>query len=269
MKFDLHCHTTCSDGTYTPQQLVELALKIGLDGIAITDHDTIAAFFELEKTPLVILPGVEISAEIGDENVHVLGYCFELNNKAFQEFCSVSIVRRRQRNQQIFDKLTALGMPLTEEDIIDPSGKTVTYGRPHIAQAMVRKGYVKAFQEAFSLYIGSHKPCYVAGEKWSPEEAIEALHHAQGFAVIAHPHLIARQSVVRKLLTLPFDGIECYYSRATESTNAKWVRIAEEKNWLKTGGSDFHGSIKPNILLGCSVAPKETAVILLERFKSQ
>ena len=269
-KADLHCHTTHSDGTFTPQELLELCMELGIQGLAITDHDTVSAYLEIApsfaKEKIDLISGVEISTELDGENVHILGYAFDPTNIAIHEFCRLHRLRRDVRNLQILEKLTSKGMLLEPKDILDPKNQTVTYGRPHIAQAMVKKGYVKDVAQAFRKYIGNGKPCYVSGDKWTPQEAIDRIHEAKGKAIIAHPHLIENKNILEKLLAFNFDGIEVYYSRFGDDENKKWLKIAQEKNWLATGGSDFHGAIKPDVKLGCSLTPEKTFKELLSHF---
>ena len=154
-------------------------------------------------------------------------------------------------------------MTISEEDIhFHTDNLKHTIGRPHIAQAMKRKGYVSSIQEAFHKYIGDGRPCYASGGYFSVEETLDIIHQAKGLAVIAHPHLIVKTHTVHDLLEMPFDGIEGYYARFPFRQNERWIKIGMNKNWIITGGSDFHGDIKPNIDLGMSWTPQETFKIL-------
>ncbi len=265
---DLHCHSSFSDGTLTPFELVDLSKKNGLKGLSITDHDTFEGYLALTKnTPsldLVVLPGVELSCTQDEQDVHILGYSFDPDSLFFQDFCSLHRKQRIERNKIILEKLKKYDMIVDESDFM--KNDTQSYGRPHIAQVLVKKGYVKSIQEAFKKYIGEGKPCYEKGQKWDVQEGIDAIHKARGLAVIAHPHFINRRRIIKQLLELPFDGIEVYYSRFSYSEHDKWQKIAREKNLAMTGGSDFHGSIKPGIQLGCSYTNEETFLILKNHF---
>jgi 3',5'-nucleoside bisphosphate phosphatase len=264
---DLHCHTTCSDGSLTPVEVIKLAAEIGLKGLSITDHDTIdgyeTALPAAKEAGVELLPGVEFSAAYRDVSVHILAYAFSLSDEHILTFCQRHQARREQRNRAILKLLQQNGIPITEEELLgglDTSGIVPhkTIGRPHIALAMVRRGYVSSVQDAFAKYLKEGKSCYSPGEPFSVEETIDIIHRAKGVAIIAHPHLIAKRSVARYLLQLNFDGLEAYYARLPVEREAEWIKTAQAKGWLITGGSDFHGSVKPNIPLGCSWVNEET-----------
>lgn len=256
---DLHCHTTCSDGSLTPIEIIKLAKEKGLSALSITDHDTIEAYSTAlsaaAQENILLLTGVEFSTVFQGTSIHVLGYGFHTDNPELLNLCSRHTDRRRQRNLDILGLLSRHNMPLTEEEIINstpmmPERRTI--GRPHIALAMVKKGYVDTIQDAFRKYIGEGRPCFAQGNPFTIEETLDVIHKAHGAAVIAHPHLITQQAIIDALLSMDFDGIECYYGNFATKDNKKWLKIAESKGWLITGGSDFHGDIKPNIELGRS-----------------
>lgn len=267
---DLHCHSTCSDGTLTPTEIVQLANKINLKGLSITDHDTISAYSEAivaaEAYQLPLISGVEFSSIYDQTNVHILAYSFSLDSKIILDFCQSHSLRRIERNQIILDLLASHGMPIAENELKMSSTESVI-GRPHIALMMLKKGYVTSIQQAFHLYIGENKTCYYPGVKVSAEETIDIIHKANGLAIIAHPHLIPNVKVVKGLLELDFDGLEGYYARFNPAQNERWQKIAKRKNWLITGGSDFHGDIKPNLALGSSWISEETFTVLYDHFK--
>ncbi len=263
---DLHCHSTCSDGTFTPEELVRHALDKGLQGLSITDHDNVSAYALAkplaDRLGLALISGVEFSAELRGVSVHVLGYAFQTDHPAILDLCTKHKNRRAQRNHEMFEKLAQLDMPLDEEAL---SLNAQTLGRPHIAQAMVDKGYVDSIPDAFKKFLAEGRPAYVRGELFSVEETLNTLHQAGGVAIIAHPHLIDRPRILNQLVEMPFDGIECFYSRFDKSRNQRWIRIAEKKGWLMTGGSDFHGMVKPGVELGCSWVGIETFQQLKDR----
>lgn len=247
---DLHCHSTASDGTYSPEDLVKLAVDIGLNALSITDHDTIDAYSKAaplaKQLNMPLLSGIEFSTMLLGKSVHLLGYGFQINHPAIAKLCEKHKLRRKARNVAIVENLKNLGLPI---DL--PVGES-SIGRPHIAQGMVEKGYVATVQEAFKKYLGEGKPAYAKGEGVAVQETIDALHAASGLAVIAHPHLIDEPYLIKNLLDFNFDGIECFYAKFSPEQNKRWLEIAAKKNWLITGGSDFHGSIKPTIPLGAS-----------------
>lgn len=257
---DLHCHTTFSDGTMTPQELLCLAKDIGLSGISITDHDTVEAYSQApaiaKQLGLYLGSGVEFSCVFQKMSIHVLGYDFDLESPAIANLCAKHQLRRTQRNKTMLENLSRLGMPILEEELLSMGERSV--GRPHIAQLMIKKGYVSSIKDAFNRYIGDGKPCYDAGVGISVEETIETIHQARGKAFIAHPHLLEHAHKIKELLKCPFDGIECHYAKFPPEQEKRWIQIAKEKNWLISGGSDFHGSVKDYIQLGSSWVDEET-----------
>lgn len=268
---DLHCHSTCSDGTLTPKEIVELAQINNLSGLSITDHDSIQAYHtavpEANERNIKIISGVEFSAMHRGHSVHLLAYSFSLNSPIIQEFCDKHAHRRTERNRQILTLLAKNGMNISEAEIQVPDiTMKHTIGRPHIASAMLKKGYITSFQEAFNLYIGEGKPCYAPGGYFTVEETIDLIHNAKGFAIIAHPHLIDKNDLLQDLIKMPFDGIEGYYARFNNDQCQRWIKIGMKKNWIITGGSDFHGSIKPTLALGSSWTNQETFQMLYQRF---
>ncbi len=267
---DLHCHSLYSDGTSTPKELVDLAIHSRFTALSITDHDTVFAFDEARSyahaNDIRLIPGVEISSDHCGDSVHVLGYAFK--SGALDEFCSFHRKRRVDRNKIILEKLEKRGMEVCEEEVKRLSPSAITYGRPHIAQVLVEKGYVTDIGAAFKRYLGEGKLCFEKGERWTVEEAIEAVHRAKGKAVLAHPHLIKKGALVRSLLNLDFDGIEAYYASMAAAENGRWVEIAVRHKLFITGGSDFHGSVKPHSFFGSSWASEETVNFLYDHFSS-
>lgn len=256
---DLHCHSTCSDGTCTPKELLHLAKEKELFALSITDHDTLDAyteevFAEAKEMGIKLYTGVEFSTRHKGFPIHLLGYGVE-KGKEILSFCEEHQERRLNRNRTILDKLRRLSIIIEEEELGNPSDRTI--GRPHIAEILMKRHYVSSIQEAFDRYIGEGKPCFDPGVSFNPQETIEVIHKAEGKAFIAHPHLIRKKPILRELLEMDFDGIECYYGLFHRGQEEKWLRIAEEKGWLVSGGSDFHGEIKPHIHLGCSWVDEE------------
>jgi predicted metal-dependent phosphoesterase TrpH len=254
---DLHSHTNCSDGTFTPVELVEHAVAIGLKGLSITDHDTVEAYEtaipKAKELGLFLGTGVEFSSSYKNVNVHILGYNYRVDSLEIAAFCKRHHERRTERNRAILEKLIRLKMPIQESEL---KGRTI--GRPHIAQLMVQKGYVKTIKEAFNYYLGDNKSCYVSNAPFSVEETVDIIHQAGGKAFIAHPHLMNDGKLVKELLQFSLDGIECYYSRCPLEKEKRWIKVAQDKGLLISGGSDFHGALKPDIPLGCSWVDEAT-----------
>jgi predicted metal-dependent phosphoesterase TrpH len=271
---DLHCHTSCSDGSLSTCQLLELAAKNNIYALSITDHDTIGAYkeaFDLaSKLSIKIIPGIEFSAHHDDTSIHVLAYSFCLESPDLAAFCQKHQARRGERNLIIIDKLRKNGMPVEEVDLqIHENLPPLCIGRPHIAQAMVKRGYVSSISEAFNCFIGEGLSCYHPGVRFSVEETLDVIKKANGLSVIAHPHLIHDFKVEESLLQMPFDGIEVYYARFNQSQNLKWLNAAKKRGLMITGGSDFHGFAKPHIHLGCASAPEDTFNFLKEHYDQQ
>jgi len=265
---DIHCHTHCSDGTDSALDLLKKAKEIGLSGLSITDHDTIDAytpefFSKAEELGIRILTGIELSSEWQDTTVHVLGYNIDIYSEEFILFLAELIKRRDFRNSAIIDKLKKKGFAISFEELLAFGDRTI--GRPHIAQLLLQKGYVTSIQDAFQRYLGEGCSCFAQGIKYTPLEVIKEIHKAGGRAVLAHPHFIKRGRVLEQLLELPLDGLECYYGTLRKFQEKPWIELAKKRGWIATGGSDYHGSVKPHIQLGCSWVGPETFNILLTK----
>ncbi len=265
---DLHCHSLFSDGTDSPEQLLQLAVDKGLSGLSITDHDTIAAYDHLANVQKIrLLSGIEFSAMYGPEPVHILGYAFDLKSEAMRALCERHKKRRDERNQKILDKLRRLGIDIKAEELVH-KGLKGTIGRPHIAVALFKRGLVSSIQEAFERFLGEGKAAFDPGQPISVEETIRTIHQGKGKAILAHPHLLKRSTTIRAMLKMPFDGLEGYYARFTLPQQKKWLDLATQKKWLITGGSDYHGTTKPSSILGSSWTPQETFEHLYNHFLS-
>jgi len=268
---DMHSHTNCSDGMISPLELIELAKSQGLSALSITDHDSIQAytqesFAKASSIGLHLCTGVEFSCQIKGVNIHILGYDFDIENKEIQELCAKHKTRRFERNRKILYKLRTQGI-LIEERELEEFKMDGVIGRPHIAALMVKKGIVSSVKEAFNKYLGDGKCCFDPGVCFSIVDTIKVIHKAGGKAFIAHPHLIKRSKILKEVLTLPFDGIECFYGIFSRRDNNKWLEIAKDKNWLICGGSDFHGDSKPQNRMGSSWIDQENFFKIYEKNK--
>jgi 3',5'-nucleoside bisphosphate phosphatase len=240
--FDLHMHTTASDGIYSPKALVRKAKDCGLRTIAITDHDTLAgvdeAVSEGKAVGMDVIPGVEISTRYHGKGIDVLGYniqdCLGLHNAlaSFRE-------ERKTRARRIIQRFEELGMPITLEDVKAFSQNGVI-ARPHIAKAIVAKGYVSDVQTVFDRYLADGKPAAVQKEVISTDEAVRWIKEAGGQAVLAHPVLLHDNNLVKQLLTKGFDGIEVWHRHHRAADVQRYLDMADQYNLLVTGGSDFH-----------------------------
>ncbi len=266
---DLHCHTTCSDGTFMPADLMAKAADIGLSGLSYTDHDTISAYtpeiFDVaRKNSIKLLTGTELSTLHRETCIHVLGYAFPLPNPILEEVCQERILRRFERSRKIFELLARNGMRKGLEEYV--SGAIKITGRPLIARILIEHGYVETVREAFNRYLADGMPCYCRMGGLSTQQAIDAIHKAGGKAVLAQPHLIRPRKVSKSLMSMNFDGIEGYYARFPLTAEQEWLDIANEKGWIVTGGSDFHGDDKPNNILGSSWVREKAFSFFYEHF---
>jgi len=271
---DLHVHTNISDSTFSPEKVVELARLKGLDAIAITDHDTCAAIepaIRLAKvTGVEIIPGVELTAELEDDEIHILGYFIDWQNEAFtkklKELCRV----REERAKEILRKLNEQGIDLKYEDLLEVAGPcTGSIGRLHIANLLYKKGKVACTKEAFTKYIGNDSPAYVKKFKLSPREASDMIKAVGGVSILAHPKTISTEArpledTVKMLVDEGVQGIEVYHSDHSKSESSGFKELAEEYGLLITGGSDCHGLGKKEVMLGKVKVPYE----LVEKLRS-
>jgi predicted metal-dependent phosphoesterase TrpH len=278
MSIDLHIHSLFSDGTHTPTELIKLAQKNRLSAISITDHDTVAGVQEALSasfnTGIEVIPGIELSVVFNDEHFHLLGYFFDYNDRALHEKLLVLQSARDQRNRKILQKLHLHGINICEEDIqaISHTGQT---GRPHIAKALCQKGVVKTFDEAFERYLKKGACAYVPRFVFSAAEAINMLKNTGGLTILAHPAQIApsfieKQTLVGKLVDLGLDGIEVYYPTHTPKIRKNLKKIAKRYDMVISGGSDYHGHVRPGTgLAGQSnvFVPPELLHDMRERYK--
>lgn len=244
MFVDLHIHSTFSDGFFTPQEIVDAAKKKNIGVIAITDHDSVDGFIaarEYIKTILNgprIFSGIELGTQIDEKAIHILGYHFDENYEPLLERIYELRHARESRLAQIVDKVNSLGYNVAVE-ATDISHRA--FGRPHVAKALVEKGYFKDIQEAFDILLKRGKPGYVPQPKLSPVEAVDLIHQAGGIAFLAHPSELKDLSLVQSLLaSIKFDGIEVWHPSADEEMDT-WLEMAKTYKLLTSGGSDFHG----------------------------
>jgi 3',5'-nucleoside bisphosphate phosphatase len=271
MRLDLHLHTTASDGQYSPTELVNIARQHRLDIIAITDHDTTDGIAEAQTasngSPFVI-PGIEMSAEDEHGDVHMLGYFVDRAVASFQAVLADFREQREGRARKIVEKLAALNMPIEWERVQATAGDA-GIGRPHIARAMMERGYVESVRDAFERYLYDHGPAFVSRYKLSPEEAIRLIHSAHGVAVLAHPGLLPDPvSMVRRLVPAGLDGVEINHPDNPEQVRLNMRGLAREHDLVMTGGSDFHGAIVSETRVpGCENPPADAVQRLQERAK--
>lgn len=251
---DLHCHTTASDGLLTPTEIVELASSKGMKAIGITDHDTIDGWQEAEraaeKQTIKVIKGIEINTDWQQREIHILGYLLDDKSISFNKKIYELQHQRIIRIQEILSKLERLGMSITFEEVMEyAKGKAI--GRPHVAHAMVKKGYVKDFREVFDSYLKAGGKAYVPRYKLTPTEAISIIREAQGVAVLAHPGSQQIEKEIRQWKDEGLQGIEVSHPDHSSEDSARYSELSEKLGLITTGGSDFHGkSLKPGIEIG-------------------
>lgn len=241
-QFDLHLHTTASDGSFSPSEVVEMAAAKGLKTIAITDHDTTDGLKEAmetgKKLGVNVIPGIELSTKYKGKNIDILGYGISASHSLLETLKKIRD-HRENRAQLIVKKFCELGLAITDEDVLKHS-KGDVIARPHIAKAVVEKGYAKTVQEVFDHYLADGKPCAVDKMVLSPEEGIRLIHRSGGVAVLAHPVLIQDDLIVEELMQLSFDGIEVWHRKHHPEDVSRYKTQAQKYNKLITGGSDYH-----------------------------
>lgn len=259
MSIDLHTHSTASDGSLSPSELVLEAKRSGVTVLGLTDHDTLSGIKEAQEKArelgIEFVPGIEFSTEVGESEIHILGYHL---NPSFSLSLLLSRLEksRMDRIRLMLKKLQALKIEINLEDVISEIKEGV-YGRPQVAMALVRKGYVSSVEEAFQKYLGMGKPAYVPHFKISPWEAIKLIREAGGIPVYAHPGVTARDDLIPSFIKSGLLGLEVFYPEHDQQTTAKYLNICRSFSLLVTGGSDFHGEVRPWVQLGYPGLPEE------------
>jgi hypothetical protein len=255
-EIDLHLHSTASDGTCTPAQLVELAAAQGMKAIAITDHDTVSGYPELheagERLGIETVPGIEISTKYGVA-VHILGYYIDPHSPDLEPVLNWMVHDRDLRNEKMCALMAADGLPVSYADMQQRFGEVI--GRPHFAELLVELGLADSVKDAFARYVEKGQKYYVGRTILPIEDAVGAIVKAGGIAVLAHPFQYKLEDdklreLIEYCLSLGLKGMECRYSGYGEDKVRYLEALADEYGLVKTGGSDFHGSNKPQIFLG-------------------
>ena len=256
---DLHTHTAFSDGSQTPTQLVEEAAALGLTAVAVTDHDTVDGLPEAlaagERLGIDVIPGVEINLEHDRVTMDMLGYFLAgAPTEELQQELAELRVYRVERNDRMLERLAEIGLPLDPEDLA-AAAENGAVGRPHIGEAMVRRGYVSSISEAFELYLRRGAPAWVDRRRLGLGRALKLLRASGALPVLAHPGIIRTDPagldhIVRDAARAGLAGIECYYPLHDAETVARCLGLAEKYALVPTGGSDYHGTVKPKARLG-------------------
>ena len=268
-RVDLHIHSNASDGKLSPEAIVNLAAELGLKYLALTDHDSVAGIPSALKAArafpeLTFIPGVEISTDVPEGEVHILGYFIDFTDKEFGQALERFRNSRLGRAQGMITKLGKLGIDIDWARVQELAGDGVI-GRPHVARAMLEKGYIATFEEAFEKYIGHGGPAYVERDKMTPAEAVELVRRARGLPVLAHPFTLTEpEAQVKKLKITGLVGLEAYYKDASREDVKTMLRLAERYGLIATGGSDYHGIGEGNeVKLGGVDVPPQAAEKLI------
>jgi 3',5'-nucleoside bisphosphate phosphatase len=242
-KVDLHIHTNHSDGFYSPSEIIAKAKANDIETISITDHDNLSGIAEAascgNKVGIEVIPGVEISSDIKDKEIHILGYYIDTESEELDRYLKFFREERLKRAVRIVAKLNQLGLSLTIEDVLEKA-KNSAVGRPHIAQAMLDKGLINNFYEAFNKYIGNNGPAYEKKVHLSPRSAFKIINDAGGLSFIAHPGNMD-ELLLKELIDEGVDGIEVIHSSHSPSQVQFYRGIVNEYFLLESGGSDYHG----------------------------
>ena len=255
---DLHLHTVFSDGTDTPQRVVELAKDAGLSAMAITDHDDTEAFEvasrEAERQGIELVSGIEMSASADGCEVHVLGFLIDRAHAGLQAYLTKQKARRVERVWEMTQRLRDVSVQIDAEEVL-ALAKQGTVGRPHVAQVLLKHGYISEIPEAFSRYIGPKNPGFVPGSPTSPAEVIQLIRGAGGVPVLAHPVYMQRDHLIDGFVRDGLVGLEVYHSGHGPDVVHHYERVADRLNLLKTGGSDYHGIPKEGVPVGTVKVP--------------
>ncbi len=253
-QYDLHIHTTISDGTFPPEKLIKHAFDNKMKGISITDHDAVGSkeiYFKVLESKICI-PGIELSSL--NNNVHILGYGLDWRNPKLITFLKRQQDHRMNAIVKMCKKTKGFGIPVSVEEVLaEKKGDKGAVGRPHLAAAMLKKGYVLSIKEAFVKYLRKGAPIYEKKERHSHQFLIKKIIKWGGLPVLAHPGLIEeeiREKMIRESIEIGILGIEAYYPSHSEEYISQLITLASDNSLIVTGGSDFHGANKPHIYLG-------------------
>ncbi|MBR4254298.1 MAG: PHP domain-containing protein [Lentisphaeria bacterium] len=259
---DLHMHSSCSDGTLTPEELAAAAADLGLEAAALTDHDTVSGVDRFLSaaagTPLRAVPGVELASMLFNKDIHIVGLFLDPASGSLLSALDQMRLWREERNEEMVGKLRSKGYEITMEEVLEEAGGE-SVGRPHIASVLLRKGYFQDMQSVFNRLIGRNGSCHVLRKYFPVDICIRLIHEAGGLAIWAHPLHAARgaRAALRKigmrLANYGLDGLECYYSMFTDQQQADVLEFARARSLLVSGGSDYHGASHPQVKMGTGI----------------
>jgi predicted metal-dependent phosphoesterase TrpH len=266
---DLHTHTYHSDGTRSPREVVDVALAHGIEILAISDHDNLAAYYEIQPYAasfgVTLIPAIELSCGYDGVDVHVLAYAFDANDERIDARLQKFRETRHRRGYAIVDRLRALGYPI-DPLRVDQLAAGGAMGRPHVARALVEAGHVTSVDEAFNKLLGNGKPAFVDKERFRIDEAIDLIHSAGGLTSIAHPTLYPDHTrIVPILLDAGIDAVEVLHPQVDLNHRERYTNLVRFRGKFATGGSDDHGTLKKSETLGTIKVPETMIGPILER----
>jgi len=274
---DLHLHTTASDGVMSPSEIVRYAKAKGLQAIAITDHDTIEGLeeglSEGKRIDFEVIPGIEVSAEHSPGSMHLLGFFLDIHHPLLNGRLEYLQKARAERNPRIVERLNRLGIQITYEEVLKASGGGQV-GRPHFAQVLIEKKYVRTFQEAFDRFLKKGAPAYVDKLRFTTKEALHFINEAKGVAVLAHPNTLNMngyselENLLLRLIEEGLKGIEVYYPEHSPLEVARYKTLAERYSLLMTGGTDYHGIEKNGLDMGVGRGEMKLSYLMVEELKA-
>jgi len=279
---DLHVHSNASDGTFTPSEVVKLAVASHISAIALTDHDTLMGIHEAQTAALLaikdgssirVIPGTELSVSYKKKDIHILGLFLDPDNESLLQALEIARLKRDERNEKMTVKLRATGIDISLDQMRATEGDAVLT-RAHFAKHLVEHGYTKTMQDAFNKYLGNDSPYYVPREYLNPAEAITLIHSAGGLAILAHPLLYKYslpevEQLVSYLAKLDLDGIEAIYSSNIGFDEGRMRHFANKFGLVITGGSDFHGANKQGLNLGVGRGNLKVPYSILEKLEER
>ena len=255
---DLHLHSTQSDGSFSPTQVVQRAAELGLSAISLTDHDSVAGVREAQNVGrdigVEVIPGIELSTQEAGMDIHILGYFIDHENSDLLDYVQKFQDARRNRAEKIVARLNRLGVPITMAQVLYKAGDGAI-GRPHVADVLVEEGFVFSHDHAFQKYLGYGKPAYQPKFVLTLREAVEIIHAAGGLASLAHPVLYRRDALIPDLIKQGLDGIEVIHVRHDRADILRYSDMAQHYGLLKTGGSDCHGDSRGQAVIGTVQVP--------------
>jgi predicted metal-dependent phosphoesterase TrpH len=266
---DLHTHTYHSDGTRSPKEVLDVAKAHGIEVVAISDHDNLAAYFEIksyaDERGITLVPAIELSCAFEGIDVHVLAYAFDAHDEHIERRLTSFRATRQRRGYAIVERLRTLGFAISSERVAELAGGGAM-GRPHVARALVEAGHVASVSEAFDRFLGAGRPAYVEKERFSISDAVSLIHSAGGVTSVAHPTLYPNhEALVPRLLDDGIDAVEVMHPEVSEGYRKLYSNMVRFRGKFATGGSDDHGTVKTAQTLGTIKVPETMIAPILER----